>query len=201
MGSFVSYLTFFHFISSDFWLLAKQYARRFEDRYRKIRQEYDVGDESGEEGSEEDEENDERGTKRSASGEVASKSSSKTGSSNKTPKASSGSSDSLKDDLSPVKLPPLDVRAQFGANLFLLSGMELGYVISTCEEECPSALENVRGGDESCCHIEINVDHIPSKVFDLLNTYVSGKVGHKNTVEASSTHSAEGGRPKKKQKK
>merc|ERR1711935_1261723 len=29
---------------SDFWLLAKSYARRFEDRYRKIRQEYDVGE-------------------------------------------------------------------------------------------------------------------------------------------------------------
>lgn len=29
---------------SDFWLLAKAFARRFEDRYRKVRSEYDVGE-------------------------------------------------------------------------------------------------------------------------------------------------------------
>lgn len=186
--------------SSDFWLLAKQYARRFDDRYRKIRQEYDVGDESGEEDSDEEEEEKDGGTKRSASEEAASKSSSKTGSSVRTPKTSSVSSDNFRDDSSPAKQPPLDVRAQFGANLFLLSGMDLGYVISTCEEECPTALENVRGGDESCCHIEINVDKIPPKIFDLLNTYVSNKVGI-DATDATSTHSADVGRPKKKQKK
>jgi hypothetical protein len=31
---------------SDFWLLAKSFSRRFEDRYKKIKAEYDVGDES-----------------------------------------------------------------------------------------------------------------------------------------------------------
>jgi hypothetical protein len=191
--------------SSDFWLLAKSYARRFEDRYRKIRQEFDVG---------EDDVPDEEGGNNTSSSSNNNKTSS---SGTKTPKGSSSSASNLSDAKSPsAARPSLDARAQFGSNLFLLSGMELGHVISMCEEECPECLENVPGGRNDC-HIEINVDLIPTSVFDVLNTYVSGKVSGggssaKSAANGTSTISRSGspstnsekkgpGRPKKKQKK
>lgn len=188
-------------------MLAKSYARRFEDRYRKIRQEFDVG---------EDDVPDEEGGNNSSSNNTNNNKTTLSGT--KTPKGSSSSASNLSDTKSspvPAK-PTLDARAQFGSNLFLLSGMELGHVISTCEEECPECLENVPGGND--CHIEVNVDLIPSKVFDVLNTYVLGKVGGgsgsggKSTTNGNSSNSRSGspstnsekkgpGRPKKKQKK
>jgi hypothetical protein len=188
--------------------LAKSYARRFEDRYRKIRQEFDVGEDDIL-----DEEGDNNDNSNNSSTSTNNK---KTSSGTKTPKGSSSSASNLSDGKSsPVAKPSLDARAQFGANLFLLSGMELGHVISTCEEECPECLENVPGGKD--CNIEINVDLIPTKVFDMLNTYVSGKVGgcsggSKNAANGTSSVSRSGspstnsekkgpGRPKKKQKK
>lgn len=137
----------------------------------------------------------------------------------KTPKGNSSSSTSQpssesKGSSSPAAKPTLDARAQFGANLFLLSGMELGYVISTVEQECPKALENIRGmgrreGGRDDCHIEINVDSIPTKIFDQLNTYVQSKVGGANSSSSTKSkrpHSPGSdkkgpGRPKKKQKK
>ncbi|KAG7346356.1 bromodomain containing protein [Nitzschia inconspicua] len=176
---------------SDFWLLAKSYMRRFEDRYRKIRQEFDVG---------EDDVPEEDG---GGGGDTSSKKSS--GSATKTPKGSASTSSNLSDGKSassPLSAPKptLDARAQFGSNLFLLSGVELGYVISTCEEECPKALESVRGGGGTDCHIEINVDLIPTKVFDMLNTYVLGKVGGResgssNNSSTKSKSSSTGSRP------
>lgn len=39
----------------------------------------------------------------------------------------------------------MDVRARFGSNLFLLSGVEMGYVMRTCELECPEVLESWTG--------------------------------------------------------
>jgi hypothetical protein len=199
----------FHIRRSDFWLLAKSYARRFEDRYRKIRQEFDVG-EDDEEAAAEEKDDGESGSRKSTGG----------GSATKTPKGSASSSSNLSDTnkssaSSPgaAPKPSLDARAQFGSNLFLLSGVELGYVISTCEEECPKALEYVPGGVPDS-HIEINVDLIPTKTFDMLNTYVQSKVGGGtgggSASKAKSNGSRSGspnsdkkgpGRPKKKQKK
>lgn len=187
--------------------MAKSYARRFEDRYRKIRQEFDVGEDE-----ENDEEDNDGGGDRNSSKKVSS--------ATKTPKSSSSASNLSDSKSSPsssaTSKPPLDARAQFGSNLFLLSGMELGHVISACEDQCPECLENVRGAKgNGDCHIEINVDLIPSKVFDVLNAYVSGKVGgggnsgnNKNGNSGSSrsasptSENKKGqGRPKKKQKK
>jgi len=69
---------------------------------------------------------------------------------------------------------PLDVRARFGANLFLLSGIELGIIISDLESSCPHVLESWGGTDSS--KIEINVDEIPLKIFTRLQKYVHGLV-------------------------
>lgn len=154
---------------SDFWLLAKSYARRFEDRYRKIRQEYDVG-----EGMEDGKVSTPSGGK------------SKSGSGSKAnPEISSPEASSL-----PSEKPTLDARARFGSNLFLLTGVELGYVITTCELECPEALETY-GNDRN--NIEINVDSIPTDIFANLNTYVTQKVGNNSEKKANMSPGSDAG--------
>jgi len=165
---------------SDFWLLAKSYARRFEDRYRKVRQEYDVGEGSSSGGGKSSKANRPASPKNFTMVEAVT--------------SSSGIS----------QLPPtLDARARFGSNLFLLSGIEMGHVLATCELECPEALETC--GDKY--NIEINVDEIPTDVFANLNTFVTSKVGNDNIMSGSSPGSDNngggggGGRSRKRQRK
>jgi hypothetical protein len=67
---------------------------------------------------------------------------------------------------------PLDDRAKMGANMFLLSGSELGHVMTRLELECPIVLETWDNQK-----IEINVDAIPPNIFTSLQSYVSEKVG------------------------
>ena len=173
---------------SDFWLLAKSYARRFEDRYRKIRQEYDVGETV--------DSKDKGGSGGGGKTSKSSRSSNQSSSSVTTASPSSGPSGV------PAAPPTLDARARFGSNLFLLSGMELGYVITTCEMECPEALETC-GNDRH--KIEINVDAIPTDIFANLNTYVTQKVGNngsgRNNGIASSPGSDTGGTSGKNRKR
>ena len=64
----------------------------------------------------------------------------------------------------------------------MLSGVELGHVITTCELECPEALE-ICWNDRN--KIEINVDSIPTDIFANLNTYVTQKVGNSNEKRAN----------------
>jgi hypothetical protein len=87
---------------------------------------------------------------------------------------------------------PLDVRARFGANLFSLSGVELGMVFSDLELNCPQVLES--WGESK---IEINVDEIPPKVFSRLQKYVNGLV---DSVAETQEDPALSG-PKKKKRK
>lgn len=87
---------------------------------------------------------------------------------------------------------PLDVRARFGANLFALSGVELGMVFSELELNCPQVLES--WGESK---IEINVDEIPPKVFARLQKYVNGLVDSMATMQEDSGLSV----PKKKKRK
>lgn len=200
---------------SDFWLLAKSFARRFEDRYRKVRQEFDVGqtavkrekrrstkqedkqqqqdndddggggddnddddEDNSEEGSEEEEEEDdsdeEDDSEEEEEEEPASKKQKRRGSAASggrgTPtNAAGGSSPS-------GATPHLDARARFGSNLFLLSGKEMGQVLSTIEMECPYVLENLGTSFMGDSKVEINVDAMPVDVFNTLNTYVSSRI-------------------------
>lgn len=164
---------------SDFWLLAKSYARRFEDRYRKVRQEFDVGEE------------------KTGGGSKANRPSS--------PKNFT-MVEAVFGNKGINQLPPtLDARARFGSNLFLLNGIEMGHILSTVEESAPEALETY--GDkcnaEHSRNIEINVDLIPCDVFANLNDYVTSKVGDKNNKMESPSSSSDtsGGRSRKKQRK
>jgi hypothetical protein len=88
----------------------------------------------------------------------------------------------------------LDARAKLGASLFLLSGNELGYVMTMIELDCPNALET---WDKA--KVEINVDALPSKLFASLNHYVASKVGNRSL--AGSDLEEGSSKPKKKRKK
>ena len=88
---------------------------------------------------------------------------------------------SQKEKVSPTSRsssPSLDARAAFGTNLFLLSGMELGHVMTILEVECPEVLENcTSGGLGEPSKVEIVVDSIPPEIFASLNSYVNNRIG------------------------
>eukprot|EP00934_Nitzschia_sp_Nitz4_P000948 Nitzschia sp. Nitz4//scaffold11_size288233//64490//65310//NITZ4_000747-RA/size288233-snap-gene-0.9-mRNA-1//1//CDS//3329533993//948//frame0 len=157
---------------SDFWLLAKSYLRRFEDRYRKVRNEFDVGEEAEDESNEDEEEEEVKPPTPASSTYSKSKRETVPSSSNVAP-------------------PVLDARVQFGANLFSLSGKELGIVMTDLECKCPEALET--WGDAK---VEVNVDAIPAEIFHRLHKYVSGLVDNKPMEMASEAEI-----PKKKRRK
>lgn len=102
-------------------------------------------------------------------------------------------SKSSKESSSPVteRAPALDARARFGANLFLLSGVELGWVFTELELHCPQALEP--WGESK---VEINVDEISNDTFARLNKYVSDLLATDGTDA-----SLEADVPKKKKRK
>lgn len=116
---------------SDFWLLAKNFSRRFEDRYKKIKAEFDVGEDI-----------------RDGTPELDSKTNTREGA------------------------ITLDTKAQLASRIFLLSGLELAHVMTTIENHCPQALEQV--GDSA--HIEINIDELDKKTFAELEKYTKDKV-------------------------
>ena len=114
---------------------------------------------------------------------------------------------------------PLDKRTRFGANLFLLSGIELAHVIMKLEQRCPQVLEqlteeveleddDINSDDKAISpKLEINLDAIEPALFDELSAYVMERVGSKghsedeeaNMVDSSSSSNPVG-RPKKKKK-
>lgn len=149
---------------SDFWLLAKSYSRRFEDKYRKVKNEFDVGEDLIDEKEEDD---DDEGDE-SDEGEPSKPKSS----SSKKSKESTDENESThpaKGDTS------LDSRARFGSNIFLLNGVELGHVVTTLELECPKALI-----EDGSTQTEINIDAIPQHVFDRLSSFVDSKIGKRS---------------------
>lgn len=166
---------------SDFWLLAKSYSRRFEDRYRKVKSEFDVGEDLDEEAA----------STAASTNKVPS--TTKSVASNK----DSGATDSDSPPSSSPGTPSLDARAKLGASLFLLSGSELGSVMTMIELDCPSALET---WDKQ--KVEINVDALPSKLFASLNHYVTSKVGNRSLAGSPDLEEGTGSsKPKKKRKK
>lgn len=136
---------------------------------------------------------------------------------NKSAAASSAISSSGGGASSSTEPLPLDKRARFGANLFLLSGIELAHVIMKLEQQCPQVLEQlteeveleddaINSDDKAISpKLEINLDAIEPALFDELSAYVLERVGSKGhteeeaNMEETST-SASSGRPKKKKK-
>mmetsp|Transcript_21169 Transcript_21169/g.38204 ORF Transcript_21169/g.38204 Transcript_21169/m.38204 type:complete len:249 (-) Transcript_21169:261-1007(-) len=138
---------------SDFYLLADSFSRRFEDRYRKIQAEYDTGeDDVGSSGK---------------GGSSATVGSPTTGSTVTTSKSGGA--------------PSLESKTRFGANLFRLSGTELGHLMQVIDLKCPQALEQPGGG--AVGDVEINVDLMDSRTFTELDRYVRDKVGAKQPSE------------------
>lgn len=170
---------------SDFWLLAKSYSRRFEDKYRKVKNEFDVGEDLIDEDDEEDDGDDE-----SDEGEP-SKPKSSSSKKSKESNEEQESSHPAKGETS------LDARARLGANIFLLNGVELGHVVTTLELECPEAL--IEDGSNQ---MEINIDAIPKDVFGRLNSFVESKVGKRSLLDIQhDDEETEERIPKKKKKK
>lgn len=153
---------------SDFWLLAKSYSRRFEDRYRKVMAEFDVGEDFEPDGA--------KDTSASSFFKPRSKSPKPSGGADE---SSTGRPDSPTMS-SLAGTPSLDARANFAANIFLLSGVELGHVMTKLDLECPKALE--AWGEAK---MEINVDAIPADVFANVNSYVQTKVGNRSLMDES----------------
>ena len=68
--------------------------------------------------------------------------------------------------------PTLDAKARFSANILLLNGMELGYLIRTIECECPKAIERGQSLPEK---LEIVVDELEQGLFHRLDDYAAHK--------------------------
>lgn len=159
---------------SDFFLLAEAFSKRFEDRYKKIRQEFDTG------------ENTSSSNTSSAGGEH-----SKGNVLNDPVNSSVG-----------AEVPSLDAKTMFGANLFRLTGVQLGHVLQVLDIRCPRALErptsaswghsnpsdncngnNISGTNDGDEEIEVNVDAMDPTIFYELDSYVREKVlSNRNSV-------------------
>jgi hypothetical protein len=72
--------------------------------------------------------------------------------------------------------PKLDMQAKFAANLLHLNGVELGFVISKLEKNCPNALERSESGKMSVPeNLEIIIDSIDPDTFHSLAQYALEK--------------------------
>jgi hypothetical protein len=146
------------------------------------------------------------GDEKSPDGAPSSSSKSKDSKQAATPDTPSSVPETSSSTATPTKPLPLDTRAQFGANLFLLSGVELAHVIVQLERDCPTALEHlpeVDGVDGKCLdppRLEINVDAIPASLFEELSHYVEARVGTKGAVETPVKSEDSASRPKKRKK-
>lgn len=106
--------------------------------------------------------------------------------------ANNNQDDSL---VSPLKQnSSLDVKAKFAANIFRLSGMELGHVLQVLDLKCPNALEDPESSADSNtrtslnsqvdeAQVEINVDAIDPRTFAELDRYVKDKIFARTTGE------------------
>lgn len=72
----------------------------------------------------------------------------------------------------PPAMTSLDARATLAANLFLLNGPELGYIMSMLEQECPQALEKIPELPEN---VEINVDTLDAALLAKLSRFANEK--------------------------
>lgn len=66
--------------------------------------------------------------------------------------------------------PSLDARAQLAHDILALKGVEMGYVMSLLERECPECLEIDPQVPE---HLELNLDAASPKIFAKITEYAS----------------------------
>lgn len=121
---------------SDFYILAKNFSRRFEDRYRKVKAEFDVGEEEVEKDSEEEvegetdddgaEEVDEEEEDEEPEAEFED---APTPTESNKSKASAGSANRI-----------MDPKEKLVSDVMFLNGLELGHLVSMVEKAAPEAL-------------------------------------------------------------
>jgi hypothetical protein len=187
---------------SDFWLLAKQLNKRFEDRYRKIQADYYCGesaslendadpledvveakvardDKDGDDGDEDDDEEEEEDEEELEDDDDQEDEDDEPGSdhspSSSKARSTSGSSNHLS------ALNNMDAKARFATNLLLLNGAELGFIINSLEQHCPQALQVSKTVQD---RMEIMFDEIQdTSIFQKLSAYASEKaMAHKRTM-------------------
>mmetsp|Transcript_7620 Transcript_7620/g.10948 ORF Transcript_7620/g.10948 Transcript_7620/m.10948 type:complete len:285 (-) Transcript_7620:159-1013(-) len=169
---------------SDFWLLAKSFSRRFEDRYKKISNEVDTGEELATDKS--DGKKDVTGTPESTPGSAGGKSKGNQDTTKSTtPPGGSGGGSSSNATNNTITL---DQKMNLGSNIFLLSGMELGHIMTKIEQKCPVALVGL-GGE----HVEINVDALDNRTLNELDRYVREKVGARHPTTSGAAGGGTGG--------
>uniref|UniRef100_A0A7S2PE54 Bromo domain-containing protein n=1 Tax=Leptocylindrus danicus TaxID=163516 RepID=A0A7S2PE54_9STRA len=153
---------------SDFYLLAQALSRKFEDRFRKVRAEYDVGGD--------------------AYDNTKSKSDGKGGS------AENGSGSAAGGKMGDHKPPTLEEKTQFAGNIFKIGGDALGYVMQVIDLRCPQAIERGNNGaaeDE----LEINVDTLDPRTFAELDRFIQDKLlvnSHSGRSKSSKSKGADG---------
>ena len=79
----------------------------------------------------------------------------------------------------------LDTKAALSERIFLLSGVELGHVVSLIEQQAPHALETIASNHPNSTSIEIIVDALPPRTFAELDKYTRDKVGNRNVMDAA----------------
>ncbi|GKY98778.1 hypothetical protein MPSEU_000834000 [Mayamaea pseudoterrestris] len=178
---------------SDFWHLAKSLSKRFEDRYRKIKAEHDVGQVQVEEDDEdEDDEDNEKVAAEEVEGEEEEEEEEADDDDDEEEEAEFDDDEAeARSDLSPASLKTrsagnsnavgMDAKAQFASNLLRLNGVELGHVITQLEEHCPQALQ-ISGDVQD--RMEIMFDEIKdTAIFTKLSAYASEKASaHKHSI-------------------
>jgi hypothetical protein len=176
---------------SDFWLLAKNFSRRFEERYKKIKAECHVG-ESNSMMNPTNSSNSSGSTKTpTTTTTTTSATSNNTATTTTTTTTKEGNSsattigNSLGDSHRTFQgMATLDSKALVASKIFFLSGMELAHVFTTLENQCPMALEQV--GDTA--HIEINIDALDTKTFADIEKYVMDCVSSRHSDESEQQH-------------
>jgi len=168
--------------NSDFYLLAQAFSKRFEDRYRKVKNEFDLADDASAKAT------DPSPTSASSKNEKTSKKSKTASSKTKTPAVvdtkKTAASSSTTNTASPTSAN-LDHRTKFAASLMKLNGIELAHVLQELELHAPQALEQTKRHSNVTTNtrplLEIVVDDIPPQLFTSLQQYVLECVGESNT--------------------
>ena len=187
---------------SDFWLLAKAFKKRFEDRFRKIKVECEFmfwwngkfvscskrsnipfilfcADDVGEEEEEDD-------TAEDSIEEVEA---------DVTADEKCSTPESAKSNGNVT----LDARARFAANLLLLNGPEWGHIVTTLERSNPQALEVLSKGKTTIPgKMEINLDEMDPAVFQQLSSYAAEKAASRKRQEDMTIDDISGKRKRKK---
>ena len=178
---------------SDFWLLAKSLSKKFEDRYRRVKKAFYVGEEINNDESEEDEDDsdDEEGDEDDDDDDEGDfdddNTSNKNGGGTKS-RSSAASAGSLQ--------MTLDAKARLASNLLILNGPELGHIVTTIMLKSPSSLATNESKAGVRDKMEILIDDLNPQLFEQISKYAADKANARKrsmAFNSSNGNAAAGG--------